>query len=130
MASNAKAIEEVDLPENEATGISCPECHGSLWEMSEGDLLEYRCRIGHLYSPESLMHHLAEHGLEELESTYRALEEEVAMAEKMVERAIARNAPRGRTERFRRRAEMARARADAVARAMDLPTGPSPEAAD
>jgi two-component system, chemotaxis family, protein-glutamate methylesterase/glutaminase len=130
MEPTTDRVEEVELPYNEATGLACPECHGGLWEVQEGDLTEYRCRIGHLYSPDSLMHHLATRSLEEVESTYRALEEEVAMAEKMVERAVARNIHPGRTARFRRRAVAARARANAVAQAMTMPIDPSPEAAD
>lgn len=34
---------------------SCPECGGVLEEMEEGKMLRYRCRVGHLYSPDSLM---------------------------------------------------------------------------
>ena len=122
-------VEEVDLLENEASGLACPECHGGLWEVSEGDLTEYRCRTGHLYSPASLMHALSTRSIEEMESSHRALLEEAVMAEKMHARALARNAPRGRAERFRRRAMMARARADVVARAMVVSMEPGPEAA-
>jgi two-component system chemotaxis response regulator CheB len=130
MAKRNERVEQTELLENEALGISCPDCHGSLWEVTEGELVEYRCRIGHLYSPESLMHHLTTRTAEELESTYRAFQEEAAMADKMVERAVARNAPFGRTERFRRRAAAARGRADAVVRAMEVPGQPLPESAD
>jgi two-component system, chemotaxis family, protein-glutamate methylesterase/glutaminase len=34
--------------------LTCPECGGVLWEMQNGELLEFRCHVGHLYSPESL----------------------------------------------------------------------------
>jgi two-component system chemotaxis response regulator CheB len=130
MDPSAKRVEQVELPKHQASGLACPECHGALWEVSEGNLIEYRCRVGHLYSPDSLMHHLTTRSIEELESTHRALEEEAAMAEKMLERAVDRNAPAGRTARFRRRAAAARARAAAVARAIEMPGEPPPEAAD
>lgn len=123
-------VEDIELPENQATGLACPECHGALWQVQEGDLIEYRCRIGHLYSPESLMSHLAMRSSEELESTYRASREEVAMAEKLVERAVARKASYSRIHRLRRRAEIARARAEALTRALQMPGEPPPEAAD
>ena len=121
-----KPGQEVVLPENAALGLSCPECHGSLWEVPERELPEYRCRIGHLYSPESLMHKLSTRTLEELDSAYRALREEAAMAEKLLERAVGRNTTRTRTERWRLRAEAANVRADAVARAMSVPVEPPP----
>jgi two-component system chemotaxis response regulator CheB len=33
---------------------TCPECRGPLWEEREGDIVEYRCRVGHTYSPAAL----------------------------------------------------------------------------
>jgi two-component system chemotaxis response regulator CheB len=39
----------------EASGFTCPDCSGALWEMSEGDLVSYRCRIGHSYSEDAMV---------------------------------------------------------------------------
>jgi two-component system chemotaxis response regulator CheB len=30
------------------SGFSCPECGGVLWEIEDGDLLRFRCRVGHV----------------------------------------------------------------------------------
>jgi two-component system chemotaxis response regulator CheB len=35
--------------------FTCPDCHGTLWEIDDGGMLRYRCRIGHGYSGESMM---------------------------------------------------------------------------
>ncbi|MBV9850942.1 MAG: chemotaxis protein CheB [Armatimonadetes bacterium] len=67
--------------------FTCPDCHGSLWEVQEGELVRYRCRVGHAYSPDSLLASQVE-GLEAaLWIALRALEESAAMARRMGERA-------------------------------------------
>jgi two-component system chemotaxis response regulator CheB len=40
---------------NAASGLTCPECHGSLWELEAGDGIRFECRIGHAYSVEALI---------------------------------------------------------------------------
>ena len=33
----------------------CPECHGPLKELRNGELARFRCRVGHEYSSENLL---------------------------------------------------------------------------
>jgi two-component system, chemotaxis family, protein-glutamate methylesterase/glutaminase len=40
---------------NAASGLTCPECHGSLWELTDGDGVRFECRVGHAYSPGALL---------------------------------------------------------------------------
>ncbi len=35
---------------------TCPECRGPLTEISDGNVVEYQCLVGHRYSPEALLH--------------------------------------------------------------------------
>lgn len=44
---------------NGASGLTCPECHGSLWELKDNESVRYECRVGHTYGLEAL---LAEQG--------------------------------------------------------------------
>jgi two-component system, chemotaxis family, protein-glutamate methylesterase/glutaminase len=54
---------------------SCPECGGSLWELSKGRLHRFRCHSGHAYTDESLVQSMG-HSLEEtLWVALRMLEE-------------------------------------------------------
>ena len=39
---------------NESSVLSCPDCGGVLWEMREGQLIRYRCHVGHAYTLHSL----------------------------------------------------------------------------
>jgi two-component system chemotaxis response regulator CheB len=66
---------------------SCPDCGGVLWEISDGDLIRFRCRIGHAYTDDTLTTEQAlvvEHALW---SALRALEEQAAVRRRMAERA-------------------------------------------
>lgn len=68
------------------SGFTCPDCGGALWEWSDGDLLRYRCRIGHAYSPESLVATQTESMEHALWAAVRALEETAAIARRMAHR--------------------------------------------
>jgi two-component system chemotaxis response regulator CheB len=34
--------------------LTCPLCHGALWEREVGDLVQYRCRTGHVFGQDTL----------------------------------------------------------------------------
>jgi len=56
--------------------FTCPDCQGTLFILHEGSLVQFRCRIGHLYSPESMMEAQDENVERLLWSAIRALEEQ------------------------------------------------------
>ncbi|HJU20250.1 MAG TPA: chemotaxis protein CheB [Stellaceae bacterium] len=35
--------------------FSCPECGGTLWELADGNMLRYRCHVGHAYTAEAML---------------------------------------------------------------------------
>lgn len=37
------------------SSFTCPDCQGTLFIVSDHQLMQFRCRIGHLYSPESML---------------------------------------------------------------------------
>ena len=67
--------------------FSCPECHGTLWEADQGGILRFRCRIGHVYSPESMVAAQTDSVDRALWVALRSLEERVALTRRMSERA-------------------------------------------
>src|SRR5690348_14922737 len=36
------------------SSYTCPDCHGPLWEIQDGPLLRFRCRVGHAFTAESM----------------------------------------------------------------------------
>jgi two-component system chemotaxis response regulator CheB len=42
-------------PDGPASAFTCPECSGALWELREGELVRYRCRVGHTYSEDAMI---------------------------------------------------------------------------
>lgn len=63
--------------------FTCPECHGSLWEIEDGDMLRYRCHVGHAYTGDAM---LSERGAEiehMLEGLRRSNRERAALAQRM-----------------------------------------------
>ena len=67
--------------------FTCPECSGTLWELKDGELLRYRCHVGHAFSIESLDAAQSEKLEGALWSALRALEERVAMARRLAKQA-------------------------------------------
>lgn len=44
-----------DRPQGPPAGLTCPECHGPLWELGEEDVVRYRCRVGHVFYEDALL---------------------------------------------------------------------------
>ena len=77
--------------------LTCPDCHGALWEINDDDMLRYRCHVGHAYSAESLSDGQSEMLDAALWSAVRALEEQMILSRRIVERARRANQMRAAT---------------------------------
>jgi two-component system, chemotaxis family, protein-glutamate methylesterase/glutaminase len=42
-------------PEGPPSPYTCPECSGSLWEIQDGQVVRYTCRVGHSYSEDAMI---------------------------------------------------------------------------
>ena len=65
---------------------SCPDCGGVLWELKDGELLRFRCRVGHAYNQETLLSAQARTVEEALWTSLRALEEQASIKRRIAER--------------------------------------------
>ena len=79
-------------PLGSPSGFTCPECHGGLWEIEDGDIPRYRCRVGHGFSAESLLISQRADVEGAIWTAYRALEERAALFRRMANRAEDRHA--------------------------------------
>src|SRR5207247_1163630 len=70
-----------------ASALTCPDCHGTLWEIEDGSQTRFRCRVGHAYSEETMIKAQGESVERGLWAALRALEERAALVEKLAKRA-------------------------------------------
>ena len=104
---------EVSRP-NEGVGVpspfSCPECGGVLWEMKNGKLVRFRCRVGHAYTMSALAEDQADGAEAALWAAMRALEEKAALSTRMAESTSSQQTG----DRLREQAEADRAYAETI----------------
>jgi two-component system chemotaxis response regulator CheB len=115
-------LHEPGRPEGPASGYTCPECSGALWELREGELLRYRCRVGHSYSEEAMVDAQGASVEAALWAALEVLEERSELLTRFAERM--RGTARSH-ERFRAGARDAGERAELIRRALALGHGPS-----
>jgi two-component system chemotaxis response regulator CheB len=84
------ALDEGDRP-GKVSVFTCPECHGTLWEADERGLVRFRCRVGHVYSPESMLSAQTDSVDRALWIALRSLEERAALTHRLADRARSRN---------------------------------------
>lgn len=78
-----------DRPTSEPPGdqipVTCPECNGPLYEVKDGDLVNFQCFVGHRFSPESLSEQHTEALERALWTAIRKLKERVVLHQNLFE---------------------------------------------
>lgn len=92
---------------------ACPECGGVLEEAKEGGMLRFRCRVGHLYSPESLLADQTEAVEKALWAAIRSMEEQAEFSDRLANSSRQKKRPR-LARRFTEKADASRENASVL----------------
>ncbi|HEY4641077.1 MAG TPA: chemotaxis protein CheB [Thermoanaerobaculia bacterium] len=111
---DAKAMRGDERPGN-PSAFSCPDCGGVLWEIKDDEFVRFRCRVGHAYSPETMLAAQGDVLEEALWTALKTLEESARLSKRLA----AGERDRGHewmAERFDQKETEARDRADVIRR--------------
>ena len=79
-------IEDAEHHPGRPSSFGCPDCGGVLWELQEGELTRFRCRVGHAWTGEGLMARQEDMLDTALWTALRTLEEHAALTRQLAER--------------------------------------------
>jgi two-component system chemotaxis response regulator CheB len=74
-------------PPGSSSTYGCPACGGVLWEVQNGNVWQYRCRVGHAYLANALLASKESQVEDALWTALRALEERASLLGRMIVRA-------------------------------------------
>jgi two-component system, chemotaxis family, protein-glutamate methylesterase/glutaminase len=80
------------------SAFACPECHGVLWELEDGELLRFRCRVGHAYTADTLRTAMTDSTEDAIWAAKRALEEKAGRLRRIADRSGAKQAEESEKE--------------------------------
>ncbi len=103
--------------------LTCPECGGVLWEVTERGIVQYVCQVGHTFSEESMVSEqdgAVEHALW---SAVRILEEKAMLSRRLASRAEEYGMRRS-TQSFLQAADDAEAKGNAIRSLLKGSAGP------
>jgi two-component system chemotaxis response regulator CheB len=125
IAAEGAAFQKGIMDLGELTPFTCPECHGVLVRLKDGNMARYRCHTGHAYSDSALLADVMETTGEMLWQVMRSMEEAVMLLDHLG-RHMAEDGANQRAEIFRAKARDLETRSrifhDAVLRHESLST--------
>jgi two-component system chemotaxis response regulator CheB len=113
VALDPKTLQNDDRP-GTPSAYSCPDCGGVLWEIEEGDdYIRYRCRVGHAFSPETMLDAQNNVLEEALWTAMKTLEESARLSARLAQNER-RRGHHWLVERFEEKERDARSRAEVI----------------
>lgn len=111
IAAEKNAFEIGVMKMGELSPLTCPECHGVLLKLREGNIVRYRCHTGHSYLSSSLLSEITESVEVKLWQALKSLEEMILLLEQSADEQSNRNNVLASDDLFQK-VEIARERAN------------------
>ena len=97
----------------ELSQFTCPDCTGPLYQIQDGELVRFRCRVGHAYTAESMLDEKTEALESALYAALNTLQENAAMSDGLAARSRE-SGYKHAAARFEARAREAREQAEII----------------
>jgi len=94
IAAQKPALNEGVLTLGTLTPYACPDCHGVLLAIADGDFVRYRCHTGHAHSADSLLATITEHIEDTLWNAIRGMEESILLLNNLGDHYANKNQPK------------------------------------
>jgi two-component system chemotaxis response regulator CheB len=85
VAAQELADMRVDDMLGKLSPFTCPECHGTLWQIEDGSMLRFRCHVGHAYTADAVLSAQGEEIDRTLGHLQRTHQERAALARRMAD---------------------------------------------
>jgi len=102
IALQEEALELGVLDLGAFTPYTCPECHGVLAAIRDGNIIRYRCHTGHAFSVDSLLSSVTDKIEDSLWNAIRGLEESMLLLNQLGDHFAAINKPKIASVYFRK----------------------------
>ncbi len=116
IAAEERALEKGVFQLGELSPYACPECHGVLSRLQDGNIIRYRCHTGHAYSADALMTAITEKIEDSLYNAIRGMDESIMLLNHLGDHYAEANQPRLAALYFKK-AKEARDRSELVRKA-------------
>jgi two-component system chemotaxis response regulator CheB len=87
IALEDNALEAGVMKLGKPSPFTCPECHGMLLQIQDGELIRFRCHTGHAYSASSLLEEVTESVEQGLWNAMRSMDELVLLLRHLADHA-------------------------------------------
>jgi two-component system chemotaxis response regulator CheB len=94
IAAEKIGMENGRLKFDDFTPYTCPECHGVLSRLRDGNIVRYRCHTGHAYSADALISAISEGVEDSLYNAIRGIEESVVLLNHLGDHSAEDNQPK------------------------------------
>lgn len=91
IASEDNSLDSGITALGELSAFTCPECHGALIQIKNGNALRFRCHTGHAFTTNSLLAELTDAVEDSLWNAIRSVEERVRLLKHMAQHAVDEN---------------------------------------